>query len=147
MNHLNNILLEGILLEEPKVVATEKDGNSWGRLVKFSISSHKVYRNKKDEIVDESLIMPVLVWGDVSRSAIERLEKGMSVRVIGELRMSEWTSKSGEARKTFEIVASHVEFRWKKKSETREISEDELFVLDEVDEKKEAKEEEVVYSF
>ena len=116
MNHLNNILLEGILLEEPKVVATEKDGNS------------KVYRNKKDEIVDESLIMPVLVWGDVSRSAIERLEKGMSVRVIGELRMSEWTSKSGEARKTFEIVASHVEFRWKKKSEAREISEDELFV-------------------
>ena len=120
MNHLNSILLEGNLLSDPKVVVTAPSGESWGCMVKFDIASHKVYRNSDGETKDDVLIISCIAFGELAERIQPLLKSGMQVRVLGRLRSTRWQTREGEDRKSFEIVAQHIEFRRRKKGKKTE---------------------------
>lgn len=49
----------------------------------------------------------VLVFPDLFKDA-ENIQKGDKIKVFGRLTLSEWTSKSGEKKKTWQILASEI---------------------------------------
>ncbi len=129
MQNLNSILLEGNLLSDSRLVVTAPEGENWKSMVRFDLASHRVYRNSQGEQKDEVLIIACLAFGDLAERVLPILKSGMQVRVLGRLRCSKWTTKEGEERKSFEIVAQHVEFRRKKKG--RKSEEEEVTLSDE----------------
>lgn len=124
MNHLNSILLEGNLLADPKLVVTAPEGENWGCMVKFDIASHRIYTTGEGVTKDDMLTISCIAFGELAKRILPILKCGMQVRVLGRLRLTRWATKEGDERKSFEIVAQHVEFRRRKngKKESEEIS-------------------------
>ena len=116
MNQLNNILLEGTVVTEPKTLAQAGPCEKWGRFVKFEMLSVRQYRNRKEEIVEEKLWIGVQCWGHVAEEVSRHLEKDIKLRVVGRLKLNQWKGNDGKSRRSMEIVASHIEFRrkWEK---------------------------------
>ena len=119
MNELNSVLIEGTLLDEPKRILLA-DTEESVRLVKFDIASHKVYRNSDGETKDDVLIISCIAFGELAERIQPLLKSGMQVRVLGRLRSTRWQTREGEDRKSFEIVAQHIEFRRRKKGKKTE---------------------------
>ena len=110
MNHLNSVLLEGYLVNDPKVITTS-DPNQTFQLVKFDVANHRVYRNGKGEMKEETLFIPIQVWGSISAMCLEKMKKGMVCRVVGRLRQCRWETKDGAKRSSIEIYSHHLEYR------------------------------------
>ena len=122
MQHLNSVLLEGVLVDDPRLVID--NGNN--RMAKISLASDRFYISRDGQKCSDTLFIPVQFWGGIADKAMEKLSKGTTVRVVGRLRMSRWTADDGLARSAIEIVADHVEFRSKlkgSKSETIDATE------------------------
>ena len=144
MNHLNSVLLEGILVSEPRQISLS-DPPDGVRLVKFDIASNRYYVDRNGETAQETVFIPVQCWGSLGDRCLDKLSKGMECRTVGRLRLCRWVSSDGSTRRSIEIVANHLEFRAKKAKEgekpTTEILEDEN------NESDSACEVEVFYSF
>ena len=110
MNHLNNVLLEGVLTEDPRRVELV-DAPAGTRLVKFDLASDRYYVSRGGEKKVETVFVPIQCWGTLGDKAIERMRKGMTARIVGRLRLCRWIAQDGSSRKGIEIVAEHVEFR------------------------------------
>lgn len=112
MNHLNSILLEGIVVSDPEVKSTSQTGS---QLVVLRIASHRYYRSQDTpdgQWKDDTMFMDVLAWGALGRKVMELIPKGTTVRVVGRLKVSLYRSRDG--LKDFSrpsIVAQHIEFR------------------------------------
>lgn len=109
MNHLNCVLMEGNVCMEPKAVLTSQ--KTGAELVSFRLASNRYYTSRDGQRVQESLFIGVEAWGELGKRVTEFVQKGMAVRVVGRLRMSEWTDKEGVMRDRLQIVAEHIEFR------------------------------------
>ncbi len=141
MNQLNNIILEGTLINEPEVVAKSAVTNS--RLVKFTIANDRFYKDVNGNSKQETLFLVIQCWGELGEKALATIHKGMVVRTVGRLMMCRWESKTGEKRSTVEIVCNHIEYRLNNRNK-----ESRLEVIE--DEKKEAdvlSESTVLYEF
>lgn len=125
MNQLNNILLEGILINDPEVVATSTDGNS--RLVKFTLANNRYYKDRSGSSKQDTLFIPVQCWGSIGEKSLEYLRKGMTVRCVGRLQSCRWEGKDGSKRSSTEVVCTHLEYRLNMKNSSGkvEIIEDE----------------------
>ena len=110
MNHLNSVLLEGVLTDDPRKVELV-EAPTETRLVKFDLASDRYYVGRNGEKKVETVFVPVQCWGTLGDKAIERMRKGMTSRVVGRLRLCKWIGADGSARRGIEIVAEHVEFR------------------------------------
>ena len=110
MNHLNNSLLEGILVADPKRIDLS-DAPEGCRLVKFDMASDRYYVDRGGKKAVETLFIAVQCWGSLGDRCIEKMSKGMTTRVVGRLRLCRWQSSDGGSRKSIELVADHVEFR------------------------------------
>lgn len=130
MNHLNSILLEGVLVADPRQVGFD-GASSDNRLVKFDIASDRYYLDKQGDRKVETLFIAVQTWGAIGEKCLARMRKGMTCRVVGRLRMARWVASDGTSRKSFEIVAEHVEFRVPRSQQQDGASED-MEALDEV---------------
>lgn len=127
MNHLNNLLIEGILVADPEIIAVA--GENKTMMVKFVIASDRIYFDKEKKKQKETLFLPALAWGSLAELCMKHLSKGLSVRVVGRLRQSRWETLSGEKRTSFEAVAQHIEFRRSRNDRTS--SEKETVVFEE----------------
>ena len=119
MNHLNNLLIEGVLVMDPETIALAKESKS--KLVKFSIASDRIYIDKEGIKQKDTLFLPVLVWGSLADMCLSHLSKGIIVRLVGRLKMNRWETTAGEKRTSIELIAQHVEYKKytnKKKEET-----------------------------
>lgn len=119
MNHLNNLLIEGVLVIDPETVAIAKETKN--KLVKFSIASDRIYVDREGIKQKETLFLPVLVWGSLAEMCLTHLHKGITTRLVGRLKMNKWETAAGEKRTTIELVAQHVEYKKytnKRKEET-----------------------------
>lgn len=65
MNQLNNIILEGTLINEPEVVAKSAVTNS--RLVKFTIANDRFYKDVNGNSKQETLFLVIQCWGNWER--------------------------------------------------------------------------------
>ncbi len=130
MNQLNNIILEGTLVNEPEVVA--KSAVTQSRLVKFTIANNRYYKDINGNTKQEELFLVIQCWGELGEKCLMSIHKGMVIRTVGRLMMCRWENKTGEKRSTIEIVANHIEYRLNKNKDSK------LEILD--DTKKEADE-------
>lgn len=139
MNQLNNVILEGTLTCDPEIVATSN--TTQNKLVKFTVASDRYYKDKDGVMKQDTLFIPVQCWGELGERCMEKVEKGMNVRVVGRLMLCKWENKNGEKRSVIEIVCNHLEYR-NPKNKTK------MIIID--DEKKESDsvgEAQVIYDF
>ena len=123
MNQLNNIILEGTVVNEPDVVAISAVTQS--RLVKFTIANDRYYKDINGNSKQETLFLVIQCWGELGEKVLSNIHKGMIVRTVGRLMMCRWESKTGEKKSTIEIVCNHIEYRLNKNRESHmEVIED-----------------------
>lgn len=100
MNHLNNLLIEGILITNPEIVAT----NNENKLVLFSIASNREFIDMEGKKQKETLFLPVVAWGNNAELCLTHLEKGITVRIVGRIR-------NNSEENNIELLAQHIEFK------------------------------------
>lgn len=76
---LNNIILEGWVLNNPEVVA--KSTITGSSLVKFML--HNVCRG--DGTTLDNMILPIQSWGEFGEKVLNNVTEGMLVRIVGRL--------------------------------------------------------------
>ncbi len=130
MNHLNSVLLEGIVTNDPKVVLTSSTTNS--KLVKFTLASDRFYYDVDHKLQTSTLFIGVEAWGRLGDQVLENLKKGVLARAVGRLRPVKYVRKSDEVPvDTFEIYAQHIEYKkLSKKKGNDEVPPEELVTLD-----------------
>ncbi len=109
MNNLNSILIEGNLTKDPEIHVTQ-NGRS---LCKFPIANNRYYKNKEQEVVQETSFIQIETWGSLAESCGTYLGKGQKVRVVGRLRQDRWQTEDAQNKERFLVVAEHVEFQSK----------------------------------
>ncbi len=126
INHLNSLLIEGVMVNNPEVVAhVKKDPEV--KLVKFTIANDYYYVGTDGSKKKDTLFLTVQTWGGLADRCLIQMSKGMTVRVVGKLKMRTWETEGGEKRSVIELVAKHIEYRKSKKSkvEVLEVTEEE----------------------
>ena len=110
MNHLNSVLLEGIVREIRDIKLDDESR----RLTDIIIESDRYYIDQGGRRNVESFEIPVQCWGSLGDKAKEHIKIGMTIRVVGRLRKWKLASADGGEVTSTEIVAEHIEYRTKK---------------------------------
>ena len=99
---LNKVELRGRIGHEPRISSLE----SGSKVARFSVATNELLHVKNDEWKEETSWHNVVAWTSKYVHNLEQLKKGMFVEIVGKLRYTRYTSKSGEERFITEIVAS-----------------------------------------
>ena len=110
MNHLNSVLIEGVIVDDPREVQLV-DATRGSSLVKFDVASDRFYMDKDGKKSVETVFVPVQCWGQLGVRCLEKMKRGMTCRTVGRLRLCRWKGADGAPRRSIEIVAQHLEFR------------------------------------
>lgn len=113
---MNKVILMGRLGRDPELRYTE----SGQPVANFSIATNERWKDKDGESQERTEWHRLVVWGKQAEVCEKYLTKGRQVLVEGRLQTREWADKNGEAKKTTEIVVTHVEFIGGGRSEERE---------------------------
>jgi single-strand DNA-binding protein len=106
MNHLNSILIEGNLVEDPKFRETLN-----GTLMcTFSINSTRFYK-QGEELQREVGYFDVETRAKLADNCKNLAHKGCGVRVVGRIRQERMTGADGSLHSRVSIAAEHIEFR------------------------------------
>lgn len=126
INHLNSLLIEGVLVNDPEIVARVK-ATPDVKLVKFTIANDYFYVGSDGEKKKDTLFLPVQVWGTLAEKCLDKMKKGMTARCVGKLKMRTWEGENSEKHSIMELVAKHLEYRTPKKQklEVLEATEEE----------------------
>jgi len=106
MNHLNSLLIEGDLVDDPKI-RHPPQGNA---VCNFTIASSRFCRVGIG-ILKEVGFFNIEAEGKLAEACAERGSKGRGVRVVGRLRHDHWKDDDGNCHDRIVIVPEHVEFR------------------------------------
>ena len=118
MNNLNSILLEGNLVADPELRYTPKGAP----VCSFRVACNRFYK-QEEELQKEVSYFDVTAWNRQAEVCNEYLTKGRGVRVVGRLKQDRWEDAEGKTRSKVHIVAEHVEFKPKFKSDSEESAE------------------------
>ena len=103
----NLVLLVGRLTRDPNVAFTQK-----GQAVcRCDLAVNRRYLDKTtNEWKDDTVFVPVVIWGAAAERCKDRLKKGTPVSVEGRLTLSEYTDKTtGQTRRSLQVTASRVQ--------------------------------------
>lgn len=103
----NLALLVGRLTRDPNVAFTQK-----GQAVcRCDIAVNRRYLDKTtNEWKDDTVFVPIVIWGAAAERCKDRLKKGTPVSVEGRLTLSEYTDKTtGQTRRNLQVTASRVQ--------------------------------------
>ena len=102
----NSVILVGRLTRDPLVRFTPK-----GQAVaSFDIAVIRRYKDSTSgEWKDDTCFVPIVVWGPSAERCRDRLKKGSPVHVEGRLSMDEWTDKTGQKRKTMQVISRRLQ--------------------------------------
>ena len=108
MNHLNNLIIEGVTLVKPEVIERNPDTNE--KAVIFSIENNRYTKNENGDVTKEALFFLVKSFGEIAEKILRVIQKDMPVRVVG--RLAKLYSKD-ESRKdgTIGIICTHLEYQ------------------------------------
>jgi len=118
MNNLNSILLEGNLVADPELRYTPNGAP----VCSFCVACNRYFK-KEEELQQEVSYFDVTTWNRLAEVCNEYLTKGRGVRVVGRLKQDRWEDPEGKTRSKVHIVAEHVEFKPKFKSDDAEPEE------------------------
>jgi single-strand DNA-binding protein len=121
---MHTVVVTGRVGRDPEMRQTES-----GRSVtNFSVADNRRYTGGNGERCEETIWFRVAAWGPLAEVCSRYLSKGRQVAVQGRLRPDEngnpriWNGNDGEARTSYELTASAVEFLDSKVQE--DLSED-----------------------
>ena len=103
----NQVLVAGRLTRDPNVAFTQK-----GQAVcRFDVAVNRRDMDQTtNEWKDETVFVPVVVWGQAAERAKDRLKKGTPVYVDGRLTSSEYTDKTtGQTRRSLQITCRRLQ--------------------------------------
>jgi len=118
MNNLNSILLEGNLVADPDLRYTPKGA----AVCSFCVACNRFYK-QEEELQKEVSYFDVTTWNRQAEVCNEYLTKGRGVRVVGRLKQDRWEDAEGKTRSKVHIVAEHVEFKPKFKTDSTDPAE------------------------
>lgn len=101
MNNLRNrVQLIGNLGNDPEVKQLE----SGKTLVKFSLATSEVFKNKDGEQIKNTQWHNLIAWGKTAEIAEKYLKKGNEVAIEGKLVSRSYENKDGEKKYITEVV-------------------------------------------
>lgn len=104
---VNNGTVYGRLTHDPELRQTPQ-GKS---VASFSIACNRSYKDKNGEWVDAPVsFLNVVVWEAQAEFVCKYFHKGDPILVCGSIQSRQYTTKEGETRTAYEIVASNVSF-------------------------------------
>jgi len=104
---LNSVLVSGRLTRDPEQRFTQKGQG----VTSFDLAVNRRYKDAvSGEWKDNTVFVPVSVWGPMADRCKDKLRKGSPVLVEGNLVSSEYADKSGQKRKILRINARRVQF-------------------------------------
>lgn len=103
---MNLVVLIGNLTDDPELQYTQ----SGVARTTFSVALNRQYRDKNDELQEETTFVPIVVWRNQAENCATYLSKGRSVAITGRLRRRQWETDEGENRWYTEVVARNVQF-------------------------------------
>ena len=110
-NSYNKVILIGHLGADPEGRYT-KTGRS---TVSFSLATNEVWKTAEGSTKEHTEWHNVVAWDKLADFGNDYLYKGQLVSIEGTLRSRKWESKTGEQRKTVEVVCSNIiPLEWKK---------------------------------
>lgn len=128
MNQLNSLIIEGNLCKKPELKSTSNNH----KLVVFPIAVNRNYKKNDGTYETEVSYFDIEAWGDLmSKTIMEKGEKGKGVRIVGRLKQNRWKDAEGKNQSKISVIAEHVEFKYQAgeaekgegKSKTDKISE------------------------
>ncbi|MBO4555460.1 MAG: single-stranded DNA-binding protein [Elusimicrobiales bacterium] len=104
---LNSVLVAGRLTRDPEQRFTQKGQG----VTSFDLAVNRRYKDAvSGEWKDNTVFVPVSVWGPMADRCKDKLRRGSPVLVEGNLVSSEYADKSGQKRKILRINARRVQF-------------------------------------
>ena len=103
---LNHTMISGRLTQDPKYTVTQ---NGKGVLACNVAVNRRYLDTRTNEWKDDTVFVPVVVWGESATRLKDRVKKGTPVFVEGRLTTSEYTDKEGKTHRNLQITASRVQ--------------------------------------
>lgn len=117
MNNLNSILIEGNLVADPEMRYTPKGA----AVCSFRVACNRYFK-QDEEMQQEVSYFEITTWNRLAEVCKEYLTKGRGVRVVGRLKQDRWEDQEGKTRSKVHVIAEHVEFKPKFKSDDPQAS-------------------------
>ena len=126
---LNHITLMGRLTRDPELRRTQ----SGTAVTSFTLAVDRDFKSQFGE--KETDFIEVVAWRNTAEFVSKYFSKGRMAIVEGRLQIREWTDKSGNKRRTAEVVADNVYFGDSKKEnkEAPEYKQADFAVISEED--------------
>ena len=105
MSDVNSVVLEGRLVEDPKLQYT----GAGTAKAKFRLASDQSYM-KDDEKKGDVCFASITVWGATAEAVANHRAKGDKVTIVGRLRTYEFDDAEGAKKHGWEVVANSVSF-------------------------------------
>lgn len=105
MNDLNNVVVEGNLVDDPELKAL----SSGAVLANFTFGNNRS-RKVEGEWEQESSFFDAVAFGKTAELLAEHAKKGYKVRVTGRLQQDRWEHE-GKKRSRVKVVAAVVEWQ------------------------------------
>jgi single-strand DNA-binding protein len=102
---LNKVLLVGRVTADPQV-RTTPGGQS---VVTIGVATNRVWMDRNNQRQEETEFHNVVLWGRQAEVAGQYLKKGAMVLIEGRLRTRSWTDKTGQQRRTTEVMAERMQ--------------------------------------
>jgi single-strand DNA-binding protein len=102
---LNKVLLVGRVTADPQL-RTTPGGQS---VTTIGVATNRVWNDKNNQRQEETEFHNVVLWGRQADIASQYLKKGAMVLIEGRLRTRSWTDKTGQQRKTTEVMAERLQ--------------------------------------
>lgn len=112
---LNKCFLLGRMTKDPEIRRT----NGGTAVTSFTLAVDRDFKTNGEKETD---FIEVVAWRNTAEFVSKYFSKGRMAIVEGRLQIREWTDKSGNKRRTAEVVADNVYFGDSKK-ENKEASE------------------------
>ena len=108
---LNKVIIMGRLTHDPELHTTDSNIS----FTNFSLAIDRGYSKDKDKKVTD--FIDVVAWRATAEFACRNFTKGMLMAVVGRLQVRNWEDKSGNKRRSTEVVADEVFFCGDKKGD------------------------------
>jgi single-strand DNA-binding protein len=102
---LNKVLIVGRVTADPQV-RTTPSGQS---VTTIGVATNRVWSDKNNQRQEETEFHNVVLWGRQAEIAGQYLKKGAMVLIEGRLRTRSWTDKTGQQKRTTEIMAERLQ--------------------------------------
>jgi len=108
MKNYNLTIIEGNLVKDP-VVSKSQKGNT---VLKFAVASngYGTPTGKKwqghEEVVS---YFDIIAWAELAEKNIEKLKKGIKVKIVGHLSQWRWKDESGKHHSKIHISAEYID--------------------------------------